>query len=138
MTETIEIVNTLMARWEQDDIDGVLALLDDNVEYHYIVGRKPLVNKAEVRKFLETFGQGQTEKRWRISNHAVTGDKLLLEGVDDYISKDGVRVQLAYMGVFEFRNGLIFRWRDYVDTAMAEKAHTGVAAPDYLQKLIDA
>ena len=137
MPDYIDTANAVIAAWKNDDIEGVLALLDDEIEYHYFVGRPPLLSKDDIRQFLQTFGQGQKDKQWRINNYAVNGNKLLVEGVDDYVNKQGIRVQLVYMGIFEFRNGLIYRWRDYVDTAMAEKAKAGETSPDYIQALIN-
>lgn len=136
MASHIEIVNGLIADWQRADIEGVLSRLSDDVEYHYLVGERPLIGKDWVRRFLLKFGSGQTEIRWRIVNHASDGNKLLVEGVDDYVDADGTRIRTPYMGIFEFSNGKICAWRDYVDTGLIRHAKSGKAFPDWLETLI--
>jgi len=136
MAKHIEIVNSLINSWKKADIDGVLSRLSDDIEYHYLVGERPLIGKDWVRRFLEKFGAGQTGIRWRIVNHASDGDKMMVEGVDDYVDADGVRIRTPYMGIFEFRDGKICRWRDYVDTGLIAHAKSGQPFPEWLETLM--
>ena len=136
MVKHIDVVNSLIDTWKTLDIEGVLDHLTDDIEYHYIVGERPLIGKAWVRRFLQKFGAGQKDIRWRIVNYASNGDKLLVEGVDDYIDATGVRVRTPYMGSFEFRDGKICRWRDYVDTGLIKQAKSGSEFPEWLETLI--
>jgi len=136
MTSHIDIVNGLIEHWKKLDVDGALSCLSDDIEYHYLVGERPLIGKDWVRKFLEKFGQGQSEIRWRIVNHASNGNKMLVEGVDDYVDAEGRRIRTPYMGSFEFKDGKISRWRDYVDTGLIAHAKTGKAFPEWLETLI--
>ena len=75
------------------------------------VTRTVLEGRDAIRRFLEKFGAGQTEIAWSISRHSETGDLLMVEGVDDYVNAEGVRIRTPYAGVFEFRDGRIWRWR---------------------------
>jgi limonene-1,2-epoxide hydrolase len=136
MTAHIDVVNALIESWKNADIEGVLDRLTDDIEYHYLVGQRPLIGKDWVRRFLEKFGHGQTDIRWRIVNHAVNEDKLLVEGIDDYVDADGIRIRTPYMGIFEFRDGRIRRWRDYVDTGLIQQAKSGQSFPDWLEALV--
>lgn len=136
MTTHIDVVNSMINTWKKQDIDGVLSHLTDDIEYHFLVGERPLIGKDWVRRFLEKFGSGQTNILWRIVNSAADGDKLLVEGVDDYVDANGVRIQTPYMGIFEFRDGKICRWRDYVDTGLIKQAKSGEKWPVWLETLI--
>jgi limonene-1,2-epoxide hydrolase len=136
MATHIEIVNRIIEAWKRGDVDGVLSHLAEDVEYHYLVGERPLIGKDWVRRFLEKFGHGQTDIRWRVVNHASNGDRLLVEGIDDYVDAEGRRIQTPYMGIFEFRDGKVRRWRDYVDTGLIAKAKAGEAFPEWLEALI--
>lgn len=136
MSGHIEIVNGMIDAWKRGDIEGVLSCLTDDVEYHYIVGARPLIGKDWVRKFLVKFGAGQTDIRWRIVNHASNGDKLLVEGIDDYVDADGIRIRTPYMGIFQIRDGRICRWRDYVDTGLINLAKSGKEFPEWLSRLV--
>lgn len=137
MASHIEIVNGLIDDWKKGDIDGVLSRLCRDVEYHYLVGERPLIGKDWVRRFLQKFGAGQTDIQWRIVNHASDGDKMLVEGIDDYVDADGVRIRTPYMGIFEFRNGKICGWRDYVDTGLIAHAKSGRAFPEWLASILN-
>ena len=134
----LQAVQQLIEAWKQQDVDGVLSFLTSDVEYHYAVGERPLVGRDWVRRFLLKFGSGQSDIRWRIVNHASNDHQLLVEGVDDFINGEGLRVRTPYMGIFEFRDGKICRWRDYVDTGLVRTAHEGKALPEWVEQLSDA
>jgi len=51
MAKHIEIVNSLIDSWKKADIDGVLSRLSDDIEYHYLVGERPLIGKDWVRRY---------------------------------------------------------------------------------------
>lgn len=135
--ERLAVVQTIIDAWKNKDVDGVLAQLCDDVEYHYLVGERPLVGKDWVRRFLDRFaGHIGGDNHWRILRSAATGDALLVEGVDDYVSSDGARVRYPYMGVFEFRDGRVARWRDYADSALIARQREGQALPEWLETLV--
>lgn len=136
-TEKRAVVEAIIDAWKNKDIDGVLAQLCDDVEYHYLVGERPLIGKDWVRKFLERFGGhiGETNN-WRILRSAETDNALLLEGVDDYLTTDGKRICYPYMGAFEFRDGLVSHWRDYADAGLIARVKGGEELPDWLEALV--
>jgi len=135
--ERLAVVQGFIDAWKRKDIDGVLERLCDDVEYHFLVGERPLVGKDWVRRFLERFGEHIGEdNRWRILRAASCGDALLLEGVDDYYSTDGKHICYPYMGIFEFRDGRVARWRDYADSAMIARQKEGEALPAWLEALV--
>lgn len=136
MNQQLQRVQQIIDAWKQLDIDAVLECLTDDVEYHYLVGQRPLVGKDWVRRFLEKFGHGQSDIQWRIVNHASNGDLLMVEGIDDYVDDEGRRIRTPYMGVFEFRDGKICRWRDYVDTGLIQMAKARQEFPEWLEALV--
>lgn len=137
MTNGIEVVEGLIAAWAKQNVQGVLDLVTEDVEYHYHVGSRPLRGRERVQRFLEKFGVGQHEIRWRIVNHAQNGDVLLVEGVDDYVDADGHRHRTPYMGAFEFRAGKICKWRDYLDLGFVEKMKAGEPMPPWIEELVN-
>ncbi len=132
----IDQIEALIEDWKRHDVEAVLARLTDDVVYHYHVGTRPLRGKDAVRRFLEKFGSGQREIRWRIRHHAQNGDVLMVEGIDDYVGADGARIRTPYMGVFEFREGRICAWRDYLDAALIAARRAGEPMPDWLAELV--
>jgi limonene-1,2-epoxide hydrolase len=130
-------VDAIIGAWKRKDIDGVLAQLCEDVEYHYLVGERPLVGKDWVRRFLERFGGHIGEpNNWRIVRSAESGNALLVEGVDDYVATDGTHIRYPYMGVFEFRDGLVSHWRDYADAGLIARVRDGEALPEWLEALV--
>ena len=121
-TDYIRIVENIITLWKNEQLEDILALLEDDVEYHFLMGQRPLIGKEWVKKFLYKFRVGQTDINWEIVNHAQTGNKLLVEGIDDYVDADGAHIRTPYMGIFEFKNGRIHRWRDYLDPALVDAA----------------
>jgi len=132
----IDTVKSIIAAWRKRQIEGVLAHLHDDVVYHYHVGSRPLQGKAMVRRFLEKFGGGQHDIRWFIRHWAQDGDRLFIEGVDDYRDAGGRRIRTPYMGVFEFDGAKVIGWRDYVDMGLILKEKSGAPRPDWLESLV--
>lgn len=98
------------------DKAAVLALLTPDVEYHYHVGTKPLIGVDKVARFLDKYWEICSDLMWRIDRQAQNGDKVLVEGYEEYTdTRTGARVAHPYMGIFELRDGKIARWRDYFE-----------------------
>jgi limonene-1,2-epoxide hydrolase len=137
MTSRLRLYLDLIEDWKRRDIDAVLARLTDDIVWHYAVaGQPPLRSKRAARKFLENFAGILAEVRWRVFDAAEVGDRLFVEGVDEFFTKDGIRVATPYAGVLEFRGDLICGWRDYFDGAVAEAMRGGYAASPQVEELI--
>ena len=94
--------------WKRKDIEAVLGAMTDDVVWHYAAAiAPPARGKAEARAFIEAFGANIGEVRWRIFHHSETGDRLFVEGVDEYTSLDGIDIAAPYAGVIEFRDHFI-------------------------------
>lgn len=128
----------VIAAWQAKDIDGVLAHMTDDIVWHYAAAAMPPVrSKATAAKLLRRFHGDMHGIEWRIFAHAEAGDRLFIEGVDDYRTTDGHRVATPYAGVLEFRGDLICGWRDYVDLGVAAQQKAGEALSAQVHELID-
>jgi limonene-1,2-epoxide hydrolase len=108
----LAVAYEFIAAWNANDMNRVLALMDENVRYHNMPVA-PLDGKAAVAQYLASKG-GFDWIDWKLLSIAVNGERVLTERVDDF-SIGGVEVSLPIMGVFEIRNGKILAWRDYFD-----------------------
>ncbi|MET0246473.1 MAG: nuclear transport factor 2 family protein [Sphingomonas sp.] len=125
-----------MTSWNAGDIDGVLALMTDDVRWHVAAGAfAPLEGTAAVHAFLTHLRADMTDTRWRILRHAEDGDLLFVEGVDAYRRTTGVEVEMPYAAVVQFEGDRIAAWRDYLDTRRMEKLRAGEAVPDHVRAL---
>jgi limonene-1,2-epoxide hydrolase len=138
MTSRLRLYLDLIEDWKRRDIDAVLDRLTDDIVWHYAASAQPpLRSKRAARKFLENFADILGEVRWRVFDAAEVGDRLFVEGVDEFFTKEGVRVATPYAGVIEFRGDLICGWRDYFDGGVADAMRGGAEAPPQVEALID-
>lgn len=138
MSTKFETMKALIAAWSTGDIDGALSFMSEDIVWHYAVAvAPPLRGKVKARKFLENFKSQIAKVNWRIFDYAESGDRLFVEGVDEYHAKTGEIVAAPYAGVLEFRDGLICGWRDYVDVSVIESQKAGTPAPVWVTALID-
>jgi ketosteroid isomerase-like protein len=128
----------IIAAWKAKDVEGVLALMHDDIVWHFAVAAEPpVVGKAGARKFTQRFGASMAEVRWRVFDYAESGDRLFVEGVDEFTTTDGKRVAAPYAGVLEFRDGLVIGWRDYVDVGVMAAQQAGAPISKQVAALID-
>jgi limonene-1,2-epoxide hydrolase len=138
MSAKFETMKALIAAWSAGDIDGALAHMSDDIVWHYAAAvAPPLKGKEKARKFLTRFKSEITEVRWRLFDYAERGDKLFVEGVDEFTTTDGHLVAAPYAGVLEFRGDLIRDWRDYVDMGVMEAQKRGEGRSAWVTEMIE-
>jgi limonene-1,2-epoxide hydrolase len=137
MRARIEIFQAIIAAWKAKDIDAVLAHMADDIVWHFAAGvAPPVTSKRGARKFLERFGGEIQEITWRVFDSAESADRLFVEGVDEYVTTDGIRVVAPYAGVLEFRGDLVTGWRDYVDIGTVDAQKAGAPVSAHIEALI--
>jgi limonene-1,2-epoxide hydrolase len=110
----IQKVRDFIAAWEARDIDRILSQMSPDVFYHNIP-MEPLIGRDAVRAMLVGFLGNATEVQWTIHHVAETPSGVVLTERTDDFQMGPKRLSLRVMGTFEFRDGLIFSWRDYFD-----------------------
>jgi len=138
MGRCFTILRQVIEAWQDKDIERVLSFMADDIVWHYAAAAMPPVRgKAAARKLLTRFQADMHRIEWRIFAHAETGDRLFVEGVDDYRTPEGHRVATPYAGVLDFRDGLIVGWRDYVDLGVAADQKAGQPFARQVLELLD-
>lgn len=123
--------------WCAKDAEAVFDAMTDDVVWHYAAAiAPPARGKDQARAFVDAFGANIESVRWRIFHHSETGDRLFVEGVDEYTTKDGVVVAVPYAGVIEFRGDKISGWRDYVDRGVIDAQKAGGAMSPQVEELV--
>ncbi len=126
MGANLNRLQDLIACWQAKDVEGVLAYMDEDIVWHYAAGAMPPIRgKAMARKLLQRFQADMHGIQWRIFAHAEDGDRLFIEGVDEYQTTEGLRIAAPYAGVLDFKDGLITGWRDYVDIGVIAQQKAG-------------
>jgi limonene-1,2-epoxide hydrolase len=116
MTEKLQTIQAVMQANVNQDDEKFLGFLTDDIEYHYHVGSRPLIGKEWVQKFLNKYREITADVKWRIDRHAETENELFVEGYEEYLdTRTNEIIAHPYMGIFEFRDGKIAKWRDYFE-----------------------
>jgi limonene-1,2-epoxide hydrolase len=137
MSGHFHIYQAVIAAWKAKDIDAVLSHMSEDIVWHYAAAiSPPVLGRAGARKFMETFGSKIAEVRWRVFDYAESGERLFVEGVDEYFTTDGKRIATPYAGVLDFRGNLICGWRDYFDAGVSAAMQAGGAASPEVEQLI--
>lgn len=138
MSRLFPILSRVIAAWQAHEIETVLSHMTDDIVWHYAApGLPPVRGKAAAEKLLRKLQADMHDIQWRIFAHAETGDRLFLEGVDEYRTADGKRMALPYAGVLEFRGDQIAAWRDYVDLGVLADQRAGKPFTPQVEALLD-
>ena len=131
----LAVVKDIILAWRAQNLDAMLQHIDDDIVWHTHVGSPPVLGKQAMRDFATKLGGGMKDIRWRIFEIAQNGNKVHLEGVDDFVTAEGRRVVIPYAGVWALHEGKVREWRDYFDRATFDKLKAGEPMPDYLAAL---
>ena len=138
MSAKFATMKALIAAWTAGDIDGALGFMTDDIVWHYAAAvAPPLKGRDKARKFLDRFKADITEVRWRLFDYAERGDRLFVEGVDEFRTNAGHLVAAPYAGVLTFRGELICDWRDYVDVGVMDAQRGGEGRSAWVAEMIE-
>ena len=108
------VVRELIAAFNANDVDRVLAFFTADAVYHNIPVQ-PVSGTAAIRAVLAGFMGMASEIDWVLRHLAETRDGVVLtERVDRFLVR-GRWIELPVMGTFEVRDGRVTAWRDYFD-----------------------
>lgn len=137
MGRRFDVLRQVIEAWKAKDVEAVLAHMSDDIVWHFAAAALPPVcGKAEARKLLTRFQADMHEIRWRIFASVETGDRLFVEGVDEYRNAAGTWIAAPYAGVLDFIGDRISGWRDYVDTSVIAAQREGVEPSAQVKALI--
>ena len=137
MTEAtnMQVVKDAYAAFQRGDIDGVLALVDDSVEWEAVKGTEGVVPTAGVRRtrrgvaeFFSQLAQWADFQQFEPREFIAQGDQVAVVG--DYSARvkgTGRSLACDWVMVFDVRNGRITRFREWTDSAQLVRAY-GTAA----------
>jgi limonene-1,2-epoxide hydrolase len=131
------IAKKVITAWRARDLEAMLTHIDDDIVWHLHVGSPPIVGKVAMRDSAAKLSAQMSDIKWRIFETATHGNKVFVEGVDDFVTSEGRRVVQPYAGILAFKGERISEWRDYFDRGVFERLKAGEPMPDYLQALAD-
>lgn len=114
----VDTVRAFIAAWERVDLDAIIAGFAEDAVYHNMPMAESRGREA-IGAGLAGFLGGVASAEWTVRHIGETTPGVVLtERVDVFVFKDGRRLSIPVMGVFELDEaGLIAAWRDYFDLA---------------------
>ncbi|MBL8645359.1 MAG: nuclear transport factor 2 family protein [Rhodospirillaceae bacterium] len=115
MGKALDAVQRYIDAMKAKDLEATLNCFTDDCIYYLHVGTRPFIGKEYMRKKINMLWPHQVTSRWRIVNYVEDNEKIIFEGIDEYDQPDGVTVRMPYMGIYQIKDGKIWRGRDYFD-----------------------
>jgi limonene-1,2-epoxide hydrolase len=87
MPRLYPVLEAIIAAWKQQDVEGVLAHVTDDIVWRNSSGYAPAIKgKAAMRTALQNMKAmiQPGSNRWRIFDYAESADRLFMEGVDEF------------------------------------------------------
>jgi ketosteroid isomerase-like protein len=110
----VERFNTV---WNGHDIDGILAMMTDDVIFEASFGKDPwgarVVGKPALRKFLEEMIARIPDVRWDEIRHYASPDQVTVEWLTSGTPKGGTAYKVEGCDILTIRDGQIAAKRSY-------------------------
>ena len=103
--------------WNGHDLDGILAMMTDDVVFEASFGKDPwgarVVGQAAVREFLEDMFRRIPDVRWDEIRHFACPELAVVEWLTTGTPRGGTRYEVQGCDVLALRNGKISAKRSY-------------------------
>ena len=129
----VQVVKSAYAAFQRGDVAAILALVDDNVEWHGVKGGEGVAPHAGLRRgkpavaeFFQQVGSSLEFTKFEPREFIAQGDQVVAIG--DYAAKvkaTGRSMASDWVMVFTVRNGKVTRFREWTDSAQLVKAYGG-------------
>jgi hypothetical protein len=130
-SRNVQTVKDAYAAFMRGDINGVLATVDDNVEWHAIKGAEGVAphagarrGRAQVADFFAKLGASTEFSRFEPREFIAQGDHVVVIG--EYaatVKATGRSVVSDWVMVFTVRDGKLVRFREWTDSAQLVRAY---------------
>ena len=112
-----QFVDQFNRMWNGHDIDGILAMMTDDVIFEASFGKDPwgtrVVGKPAVRTFLEDMMTRIPDVRWDEIRHFATPQQVTVEWLTSGTPKGGAAYKVEGCDILSIRDGKIAAKRSY-------------------------
>ena len=139
MPRLYPVLEAIIAAWKQQDVEGVLAQVTDDIVWRNSSGYAPAIRgKAAMRTALQNMKSAIApgSNQWRVFDYAESADRLFMEGVDEFRLTTGQHVAIPYAGSLQFRGLLVSEWREYFDGRISADMKAGKPITAEVQEMI--
>ena len=127
MSDSVAVVRKFYATLERGDLQGVIELVEEKVDWQSPVTRTHLIEipwssirhtRQEVGAFFKELGQNVKPEGFELSNITAQGDRVVVEGKNrGTVRRTGSTYEHDWVMVFTIQDSKIVRFRHYYDTA---------------------
>ncbi len=111
-----EIIKAFFARFDAEDVDGLLALFAPDAELHMPLYDKALQGHDELREFFRGhMDNWKTHREWATSI-LVDGERAASELHFEGVANNGAEIVMDNLNIYDFEAGKIRSLRIYADT----------------------
>ena len=111
-----DLVTEFCAKWASPDPTELAAYFTEDGVYHNIP-MDPVQSPEAIKRFIAAMTDGFDGIDFHVHRQVSDGNTVVNERTDVMRLKDGRRLELPVMGIFEIVDGKIARWSDYFDLA---------------------
>ena len=127
---------TVMLAIQSRDFETAIAHFDADIVLHPATGAIPPLKGIEAVSAWLTGDHGLNKnQQWRAINYVESDELLMVEGVDEFDTPDDKHVVLPYAGIYQFKQGKIVAWRDYLHGNLVAEAMAGKPTKDHVLEL---
>jgi limonene-1,2-epoxide hydrolase len=116
-----ELVTEFCKLWASPNPDELAGYFTEDAVYHNIP-MEPVRGREAIREFIAGFLAAFDGIDFEVHRQVSDGALVMNERTDTMRRKDGEKIPLPVMGVFEVDNDRIVAWRDYFDMAAITSA----------------
>jgi hypothetical protein len=135
MSRNVQTVQEAYAAFGRGDVPGILALLDDGIEWHGVKGAEGAAphagqrrGKDAVREFFTLVAQTTDFHRFEPREFIDGGDQVAVIGYyEATVKSTGRRVACDWVMVYSFAGGKVTRFREFTDSAQVVAAFGSTA-----------
>ncbi len=127
--ENIKIIQSAYTSFKSGNIDGVLAILDEKVEWELpemknipFSGKR--TGRQNVGQFFSTLAELQEPQTFEPKEFVSDGDKVVSLGNYRWrVKSTNKTYECPFVHVFTLSNGKVIRFQEFTDTALAVNAY---------------
>ena len=130
-THNTQVVKDAYAAFQRGDVAGVLAIVDDNVEWQAVIGTEGVLphagmkrGKAAVQDFFRVLGETAEFQTFEPREFIAQGDQVAVVGhYKGRVKTTGKSYDSGWVMIFTIRNGKVVRFREYTDSRQLASAY---------------
>lgn len=130
--QNTQLVRDAYAAFQRGDIHTILDMLDENVEWHGVIGTEGVLpqagrrrGRAAVAEFFRQVAESTTFEAFEPREFIAQGDQVCVVGYyKGRANTTGETYANDWVMIFQIRNGRVVRFREFTDSAQLVRVYS--------------